>query len=94
MDSSVKLFTPLGEPNNPRSELAQRPLSLVGLRVGLLDNGKEFSDIVLESLGEILKDDFQVSEIRFWRKGYPAKLAPFLDEMARESDIAISGVGH
>jgi hypothetical protein len=94
MHSIVKLFTPLGEPNNPHRALAKRSLSLVGLRVGLLDNGKEFSDIVLESLGESLKVDFRVSEIRFWRKGYPAKLAPFLDEMARESDVAISGVGH
>ena len=65
-----------------------------GLRVALLDNGKEFSDIVLDALATTLKKDYGVTDIKFWRKGFPAKGAPFIDEMAAESDVAISGVGH
>ena len=73
---------------------AQRPKTLKGLRVGVIDNGKEFSDQVLEALGEALRRDHGVTTIKFWRKGFPAKGAPFIDEMAAETDVAISGVGH
>src|SRR5215471_18909814 len=73
---------------------AQRPKTLQGLRVGVIDNGKEFSDQVLEALVEALRRDHGVTTIKFWRKGFPAKGAPFIDEMAAETDVAISGVGH
>ena len=73
---------------------AERPGSLAGLRVGLLDNGKEFSDLVLEALAEALRREHGVAGIKFWRKGFPAKGAPFIAEMAAETDVAISGVGH
>src|SRR5258708_4470904 len=73
---------------------SERPKSLEGLRIGLLDNGKEFSDVVLESLAEVLRRDHGVTSIKFWRKGFPAKGAPFIAEMAAETDVAISGVGH
>jgi hypothetical protein len=73
---------------------ANRPKSLTGLRVGLLDNGKEFSDVVLDALAEALRRDHGVTDIKFWRKGFPAKGAPFIDEMAAETNVAVSGVGH
>jgi hypothetical protein len=73
---------------------ANRPKSLAGLRVGLLDNGKEFSDVVLDALAQALRHDHGVTDIKFWRKGFPAKGAPFIDEMAAETDVAVSGVGH
>ena len=94
MTRSVQVFSPIGAPNHPLCELARRPTSLERLRIGLLDNGKEFSDIVLESLAESLRIGSPNSELKFWAKGYPAKLAPFLKEMAAETDVAISGVGH
>jgi hypothetical protein len=94
MGTTIKVYIPTGEPNASKSKLAERPKSLAGLRVAILDNGKEFSDIVLEALAEVLNRDFGVSETRFWRKGYPAKAAPFISEMAAVSDVAISGVGH
>jgi hypothetical protein len=73
---------------------ADRPKSLAGLRIALLDNGKEFSDVVLDALAETLRRDHGVTDIKFWRKGFPAKGAPFIDEMAAQTDVAVSGVGH
>jgi len=94
MTKSIQIFSPVGEPHNPVGRLAARPESLDRLRIGLLDNGKEFSAAVLESLAESLRVRFPTAQRKFWRKGYPAKLAPFLKEMAAETDVAISGVGH
>src|ERR1700760_249612 len=85
---------PTGGRNAATLETASRPKSLAGLRVGLLDNGKEFSDVVLDALAETLQRDHGVTDIKFWRKGSPAKGAPFIDEMAAETDVAVSGVGH
>ncbi|HEV3483513.1 MAG TPA: hypothetical protein VGR97_14440 [Candidatus Acidoferrales bacterium] len=94
MNKGIQVLSPVGESNSPTGKLAERPKSLESLRIGLLDNGKEFSDLVFNGLAEILQERFKTSILRFWRKGYPAKLAPFLPEMAGETDVAISGVGH
>jgi len=91
---TLQLHVPIGALGAASGKLVDRPRSLQGLRVGLLDNGKEFSDIVLDALAETLRRDHGVTDIRIWRKGFPAKGAPFIDEMAKASDVAISGVGH
>ena len=94
MPDTVTVLMPTGARHTDSIATAPRPTSLRGLRVALLDNGKEFSDIVLDGLAAVLRRDFEVTDIKFWRKGFPAKGAPFIAEMAAESDVAISGVGH
>jgi hypothetical protein len=94
MSSTQTVMLPTGAPATSAMSPAARPKSLQGLRVGLLDNGKEFSDVVLEALAEVLRREHGVTAIKFWRKGFPAKGAPFIAEMAAETDVAISGVGH
>jgi hypothetical protein len=94
MPDTMTVLIPTGAQQTESIPTAPRPKSLRGLRVGLLDNGKEFSDIVLDGLAKALARDFEVTAIRFWRKGFPAKGAPFIAEMATECDVAISGVGH
>jgi len=94
MASTTTVLVPTGAPETGTIPTAQRPKSLKDLRVALLDNGKEFSDIVLEALATTLQKDYGITAIKIWRKGFPAKGAPFIDEMAAESDVAISGVGH
>ena len=88
------VMLPTGAPTASAMQPAERPKSLAGVRVGLIDNGKEFSELVLEALAETLRREHGVTRIKFWRKGFPAKGAPFIAEMAAETDVAISGVGH
>jgi hypothetical protein len=94
MPDTVTVLMPTGAQQTDSISTAPRPKSLRGLRVALLDNGKEFSDIVLDGLARALTRDFAVTDIKFWRKGFPAKGAPFIAEMVAASDVAISGVGH
>src|ERR1700674_3676780 len=94
MPSMQSVMLPTGVRATAATRAAERPKSLVGVRVGLIDNGKEFSDVVLEALAEALRRDHGVTDVKFWRKGFPAKAAPFIAEMAAETDVAISGVGH
>jgi len=94
MAETMTVLMPTGARQTDSIATVPRPKSLRGLRVALLDNGKEFSDIVLDGLAQMLTRQFEVTNIKFWRKGFPAKGAPFIAEMAAESDVAISGVGH
>jgi hypothetical protein len=94
MDEMQTVLLPTGARSAAALKPAERPKSLAGLRIGLLDNGKEFSDVVLEELAQTLRRDHHATHIKFWRKGFPAKGAPFIEEMAAETDVAISGVGH
>jgi hypothetical protein len=94
VDGMQRVMLPIGARGGSAVRPAERPQSLAGLRMGILDNGKEFSDVVLESLAEKLRHDHGLTAIKFWRKGFPAKGAPFISEMAAETDVAISGVGH
>jgi hypothetical protein len=94
MTGTQTVLLPTGAAAAAAMQPAERPQSLAGLRIGLLDNGKEFSDVVLEALAQALRRDHGVTSIKIWRKGFPAKGAPFIAEMAAETDVAISGVGH
>ncbi|MEL0107094.1 MAG: hypothetical protein VW802_09135 [Rhodospirillaceae bacterium] len=92
--SDIWVHLPVDERNVPPMPLASRPDSLKGLKVGLLENGKEFSQEVHEGLQEVLVRDYDVGDVQFWHKGFPAKAAPFIDDMAKDCDVVISGVGH
>src|SRR5712671_3960572 len=94
MASMQTVMLPTGAPDAAAINPAERPKSLQGLRIGLIDNGKEFSDVVLDALAEVLRREYGATKIKIWRKGFPAKGAPFIDEMAAGTDVAISGVGH
>ncbi len=75
--------------------LAPRLQSVSGARIGLLDNCKEFADVVLKGLAKILERDYQAAELTFWRKG-AGIAAPdsLIKEMAGRCDAVINGVGH
>ena len=92
--SEIQVHVPIDVRDVPPMDLAPRPQSLKGLRIGLLDNGKEFSDTVMEGISEVLGGNYAIGEAVTWRKGFPAKGAPFIEEMAEDVDVAISGVGH
>lgn len=90
----VDVYVPTGETDAAAKKLAGRPASLKGAHIAILDNGKEYADQVLEAIAEALKRDHGVADVTFWRKGYPAKGAPFLKEIAASCDAVITGVGH
>ncbi|MGO2113050.1 MAG: UGSC family (seleno)protein [Pseudoclavibacter sp.] len=75
--------------------LSPRPVSLEGLRVGLLDNTKPNATLLLEALGELLTTTQKVGSTKLYTKDYfgtPAK-QELLDEIVRESDIVVTAVG-
>jgi hypothetical protein len=72
--------------------LAARPASLAGLRLGLLDNGKEQADVLLRRAGALLERDG--ASLAFARKPSFSRVAPpeAIDALAM-CDIVITGLG-
>ncbi len=87
------------DPTEPRNEtkvnLVARPVDLAGKVVGLLDNRKEQADVILETVGNVLRERYGVARVVIRRKEHHSKLAPdaLLDEMAREVNVAIAALG-
>jgi len=80
----VKAFTP-----------ASRPASLKGKVVGILDNGKTKSDLLLQEIESLLRSEAGVADVIMVRKPSAYRPAPDeqLDDLARRADAVIAGIG-
>jgi hypothetical protein len=70
-------------------------MDLAGRTVGLLDNTKEQADVILQTIGEALRERHGVARVVIRRKEHYSKPATqrLIDEMAGEVQIAIAAVG-
>jgi len=91
----MKLFDPTTPPRERSIALAPRPRALRGLRVGLVENTKFNSDVILRKLGEQLVRDHGMTVSRMIRKRSPSHgvTEEAADELRRISDFVVSGVG-
>jgi hypothetical protein len=71
-----------------------RPASLEDQVLGVVINGKEYSDVVLRRVAERVSRDHKLRDVLWWDKLFPAKPAPFLEEVAARSTLVLTGVGH
>ena len=89
----VAVYVPTGAIETEQHVLATRLATLRGARIGVLDNHKEFADIVLRGIADKLQHEHG-AQIKIWRKDYLGKPSPFAKEMAASCDAVINGVGH
>jgi len=75
--------------------LATRPMDLAGKVVGLLDNTKEQADVILETIGQVLRERYGVAKVVIRRKEAFSKPATeaLLNEMAKEVQVAAAALG-
>ena len=75
--------------------VAPRPMDLAGKVLGLLDNTKEQGDIILQTIGDALRERHGVARVVVKRKEHYSKPATsaLIDEMAKEVEVAIAAVG-
>ena len=90
------LLNPEGHSEEKRQPLAPRGYkSLDGLTLGLLGNSKLNADEVLQSIGELLAERYELKGVVHRRKqafSLPAP-QPIVDELAAEADVLVAGVG-
>jgi hypothetical protein len=72
-----------------------RPGTLKGKRIGLIENTKYNSDKLLIRIGEILKSDYGASETRMFRKHNSSVPAheEIIQEVRKTCDVIVAGVG-
>jgi hypothetical protein len=91
------ILDPTGRSRRPSStvELAERRLTLRGVRVGLLENTKHNADLFLDELGRLLLDEHEAAELT--RRTKTAFALPVsedeLADLAAHCDVVITGVG-
>jgi hypothetical protein len=90
----IAVYVPIGEVDTQSKKLAPRLSTLKGKRIGILDNCKEFADLVLRGVADVLKRDHGAAEVTFWRKDYLGVPSPYAAEMAAQCDAVVNGVGH
>ena len=75
--------------------LAPRPMDLAGKVVGLLDNTKEQGRLILETIGEALRERHGVARVVLRSKEHYSKpaVASLIDSIANEVEVAIAAVG-
>jgi hypothetical protein len=90
----VSVYVPTGAVSTGEKPLAPRLANLRGARIGILDNCKEFADVVLSGVADVLRRDYSVADITIWRKDYLGIPSPYAEKMAAHCDGVINGVGH
>jgi hypothetical protein len=90
----IPVYVPTGEVDTRPHPLAPRLAAIEGVRIGILDNCKEFADLVLRGVADVLQRDYGAREVRFWQKSYLGIASPYAGEMAAQCDAVINGVGH
>jgi hypothetical protein len=86
-----------GQEARSRSELAlaPRPDSLRGLKLGLLENGKQNARLFLEELAAVLRERYGVEAAELRRKEvFTAPEPPErIEEMGSACDVIVTGIG-
>ncbi len=89
------VFDPTEEPVGTPFRRADRPANLQGKVIGLLDNGKPKSDMLLRELDALLRAEAGISKVIMLRKPSAFRPAPDeqLDDLARRADAVVTGIG-
>jgi hypothetical protein len=95
MTNELGFVDPTAGSHRPQIVLAPRPTDLSGKVVGLLDNTKEQADIILQTIGDALRQHYGVARVIMRRKEHYSKPAAeaLIDAMAQEVDVAIAALG-
>ena len=95
MTDDLGFIDPTVGGNRAKIALAPRPMDLAGKVVGLLDNTKEQADVILETVGQALRERYGVAKVIIRRKEAFSKPATeaLLSEMAREVQVAAAALG-
>ena len=92
---SFTVFDPTDGPAPRPFTPAPRLMTLAGKVVGILDNSKPRSDVLLREIQELLRTEAGVADFVVLRKPSASRPAPDeqLEELTRRADAVIAGIG-
>ena len=92
---SLQIYDPTTEVTGRHINFVQRPKSLRGLRIGLVDNTKHNSDQILLRIAGILEKEHgaQAHVIRKKKSAGAAPSPEMITEYKANCDVIVAGVG-
>ena len=91
----TELLDPTAEAATQTIAYVDRPATLEGKCVGLVENTKFNSDKLLAKIGDLLRTEYGVAETRMWRKKNASVPAheEIIAEVKKTCDVVVAGVG-
>ena len=91
----LEVLDPTVQPIPERAVIAARQDTLDGATIGLLANGKQNSEELLEMVYEVLADRYEFSGVITKNKGNASRPCPedLLDELAERCDVVVTSTG-
>ena len=95
MANGLDFIDPTVDGGKAKIAMAPRPMDLAGKVVGLLDNTKEQAALILDTIGQALRERFGVAKVVMVSKEHYSKPAGpgLIDHMAKEVQVAVAAVG-
>ncbi|MFN0159972.1 MAG: hypothetical protein ACKVQQ_02010 [Burkholderiales bacterium] len=95
MTNTLGFIDPTAGGGKAKVAMALRPDDLAGKVLGLLDNTKEQGTLILETLGQALREKYGIARLVLLAKEHYSKPATdaLIESMASEVDVAIAAVG-
>ena len=92
---SLEIFDPTVPSAKEKILYAPRPQNLNGLRVGLIENSKHNSDVLLLKIADRLKANYGVQMGLLRRKASASDYVTdeAIDELKQKADFVIAGIG-
>jgi hypothetical protein len=89
----IEILTPTGRLASTENKPLAVTMSLENKVVGFLDNGKPNFNLFLDRLEGVMLNDYQVSNVLRYRKGFAATSAgpQLLEELSQNCDLVITG---
>jgi hypothetical protein len=90
-----RVFDPRGRVDAERIAPASRAATLVGLRLGILDNTKWNANRLLRKTADRLAEQHRFAAVNYYKKESFSKSADpaFLAQIAAENDIVLTAIG-
>ena len=89
---AMTILDPTSKSSARSAELAPRPSSLDGLRIGLLHNTKPGGDTLLRTISDQLSRDYKLKSVIWRSKPLPTVPASFVLEMSEQCDVVIAAL--
>ena len=92
---SPEIFDPTVPPAEEEILFAPRPQNLNGLRVGLVENSKHNSDVLLLKIADRLKTKYDIEMTMLHRKESASDYVTnqTVDELKKKADFVLAGIG-
>lgn len=92
---SIQVLDPTNEAISTELSRCERQNTLEGKVLGVVDNGKPNSDIVVKTISQKLKEEYQLRDVIYFRKPSSSHQIPHdeAEKLAKQCDAVITGTG-